>query len=32
MYIKRHLEEKLLKYLNEREILAVIGPRQAGKN
>jgi len=31
MYIKRELEEKVLKYLDVKEILAIIGPRQAGK-
>jgi len=31
MYINRTLEKTLLKYLNKREILAVIGPRQSGK-
>ncbi len=31
MYIERDLEKELLKYLNNKEILAVIGPRQSGK-
>lgn len=31
MYIRRELENKLHKYLNTKEIIAVIGPRQAGK-
>ena len=31
MYINRFLEEKLKKYLNKKEILAVVGPRQSGK-
>lgn len=31
MYIKRTLEEKFISFLNDKEILAVIGPRQAGK-
>ena len=31
MYIKRFLEDKIVKYLGKREILAVIGPRQCGK-
>jgi len=31
MYIKRFLEEDIQKYLNKREIIAVIGPRQSGK-
>jgi uncharacterized protein len=31
VYIKRDLEKKLLKYLENKEILAVIGPRQSGK-
>jgi len=30
-YIKRNLEEKIVKYLNRREVLAILGPRQAGK-
>ncbi len=31
MYIKRDLEDKILKFLNDKEIIAVIGPRQSGK-
>ncbi len=31
MYIKRNLEDKILKFLNDKEIIAVIGPRQSGK-
>ncbi|MBI4599972.1 ATP-binding protein [Candidatus Uhrbacteria bacterium] len=31
MYIKRNLEETILRYLNAPEIIAVVGPRQAGK-
>ncbi len=31
MYIKRNIETKIRKYLNTREILALIGPRQSGK-
>lgn len=31
MYIKRFLEEDIRKYLNKREIIAVLGPRQSGK-
>lgn len=31
MYIKRYLEAEIKKYLNKREIIAVIGPRQSGK-
>jgi len=31
MYIQRDLEEKILKYINVEEILAIIGPRRAGK-
>lgn len=31
MYIDRFLEEKLLKYLNKKEIFAIVGPRQCGK-
>lgn len=31
MYIKRELENKIYKYFNKPEILAVIGPRQSGK-
>lgn len=31
MYIKREIEEKIIKYLNKPEIIALIGPRQAGK-
>ena len=31
MYIKRNLEDTILKYLDAPEILAVVGPRQCGK-
>ncbi len=31
MYIKRDLETKLRDYLNTREVLAIVGPRQCGK-
>jgi uncharacterized protein len=31
MYIKRKLEEQLLKLINRKEIIAIIGPRQSGK-
>jgi uncharacterized protein len=31
MYIKRKLEDTILKNLNSREYLAIVGPRQAGK-
>lgn len=31
MYIKRKLENTILKQLKSREILAIVGPRQAGK-
>lgn len=31
MYIKRDLEDKILKHINAPEIIAVIGPRQCGK-
>lgn len=31
MYIERELEAKIRKYLTVKEIIAVIGPRQAGK-
>src|SRR3989338_2933058 len=31
MYISRILESELKKYLNKREIVAVVGPRQCGK-
>lgn len=31
MYIKRKLEDKILRYLKEKEILAIVGPRQSGK-
>lgn len=31
MYINRKLEKRFEKFLNDKEILAVIGPRQAGK-
>ena len=31
MYIKRKLEDTILHYIDSREIIAVVGPRQAGK-
>lgn len=31
VYIKRELEDKIKHYLSFKEILAIIGPRQAGK-
>jgi len=31
MYIIRHLEEKIQKFLNTREIIAIVGVRQCGK-
>ena len=31
MYIQRHLENDIRKYIKSREIIAVIGPRQSGK-
>ena len=31
MYINRFLEKKLMNYLDKREIIAVVGPRQSGK-
>jgi predicted AAA+ superfamily ATPase len=31
MYINRFLEKQLKKYLNKKEIIAVVGPRQSGK-
>lgn len=31
MYIKRNLEDKIIRYLETPEIVAVIGPRQCGK-
>ncbi len=31
MYIKRDLEEKIRNYLKAREIITILGPRQAGK-
>jgi hypothetical protein len=31
MYIERKLEEKILKYLDKPEIIAILGPRQCGK-
>jgi len=31
MYVKRDLEKTLRKYLKNKEILAVVGPRQSGK-
>lgn len=31
MYIKRNLEETVLSYLHSPEIIAIVGPRQAGK-
>lgn len=31
MYIKRDLEKKILQFLDDKEIIAVVGPRQCGK-
>lgn len=31
MYIKRKIEDTILRYLDKKEILAIVGPRQAGK-
>lgn len=31
MYIKRDLEDKIISRLNDKEIIAILGPRQAGK-
>lgn len=31
MYVQRELEHKLVKYMDRREVLAVVGPRQVGK-
>lgn len=31
MYIKRELEDKVIKYLKAPEIIAIVGPRQCGK-
>jgi len=31
MYVKRELEKKLAKYLDRKEVLALLGPRQVGK-
>jgi len=31
MYIKRKLEDTILKYLDSPEIIAIVGPRQCGK-
>lgn len=31
MYIKRKIEDTILKYLPEKEIIALVGPRQCGK-
>lgn len=31
MYIKRNLEDKIIRYLEAPEIIAVVGPRQCGK-
>ncbi len=31
MYIKRKIEDKILRYLDRPEIIALVGPRQAGK-
>jgi len=31
VYVKRDLEEKILKYLKRKEIIAIVGPRQCGK-
>jgi len=30
-YIKRKLENTILRYLNTPEIIAIVGPRQSGK-
>lgn len=31
MYIKRKIEDDILRYLDRPEILAIVGPRQCGK-
>ena len=31
MYIERDLEKKIGKYLNKKEIVAIVGARQCGK-
>ncbi|MCK5061669.1 ATP-binding protein [Candidatus Parcubacteria bacterium] len=31
MYIKRKIEDDILRYLNRKEIIAIVGPRQCGK-
>ncbi|MCG2701503.1 ATP-binding protein [Candidatus Parcubacteria bacterium] len=31
MYIKRKIEDDILRYLDRKEILAIVGPRQCGK-
>src|SRR3989344_1015725 len=31
MHIKRKLEDKILKYIDSPEIIAIVGPRQCGK-
>ena len=31
MYIERILEEKIMRYLDKKEIIAIVGPRQCGK-
>ena len=31
MYYKRKLENTILEYLDKKEILAIVGPRQSGK-
>ncbi len=31
MYIQREIESKLLDWIDEREIIGIIGPRQCGK-
>jgi len=31
MYVQRDIEAKLRQYLGNREIIAIVGPRQCGK-
>ncbi|MFP4548929.1 MAG: AAA family ATPase [bacterium] len=31
MYIKREVEQKIIKYMKKKEIIAVVGARQCGK-
>ena len=31
MYVQREIEERIFDWMNEREIIAIIGPRQSGK-